>query len=94
MMARDHGKLKTLLEEQETFPLDFTLKFIGRNSARFTAAVAVFESEHPGLRLESRRESSAGKHLALTYRMLARNADEIVAIMRRIALIEDVQVIL
>lgn len=87
-------RLKALLEEQETFPFDFTLKFIGRNTERFQKGLSDFESAHPILKMQTRRESAKGNHLAMTYTFLARNADHIIATLEQVAKIEDVMVIL
>lgn len=87
-------RLKALLEEQETFPFDFTLKFIGRNTDRFQKGLAHFESAHPILKMQTRRESAKGNHLAMTYTFTARNADHIIATLEQVAKIEDVMVIL
>jgi len=92
--SEQFDRLKTLLEHQETFPFDFTLKFIGRNTDRFQQSVSRFESAHPVLRMQTRRESSKGNHLALTYVFSARNADHIIATLEQVAQIEDVMVIL
>lgn len=95
MMSKfDFTRLKALLEEQETFPFDFTLKFIGRNTPKFTKSVSQFENAHPILKKTSRRESSGGNHLALTYVFSARNSDHVIATLEQVALIEDVMVIL
>jgi putative lipoic acid-binding regulatory protein len=88
------NRLKTLLEQQETFPFDFTLKFIGRNTDRFQKGLALFESAHPILRMQTRRESAKGNHLAMTYVFSARNADHIIATLEQVAKIDDVMVIL
>ena len=88
------SRLKSLLEQQETFPVDFTVKFIGRNTDRFQEGVSLFERAHPILRMQSRRESSKGNHLAMTYVFTARNADHIISTLEQVAKIEDLMVIL
>ncbi|MFL5813094.1 MAG: DUF493 family protein [Bdellovibrionia bacterium] len=92
--SEQFSRLKTLLEQQETFPFDFTLKFIGRNTDRFQKGLADFESAHPILRMLTRRESAKGNHLAMTYVFSARNADHIIATLEQVAKIDDVMVIL
>ena len=92
--SEQFSRLKSLLEQQETFPFDFTLKFIGRNSDRFQKGISRFENDHPVLRVQSRRESSNGNHLAMTYVFSARNAEHIIATLEQVAKIEDVMVIL
>ncbi|MBC7691189.1 MAG: DUF493 domain-containing protein [Methylotenera sp.] len=93
-MARDYQKFKALLEEQETFPLDYTFKFIGRNTPAFKQGVKEFEEKHPGLTLHVSRISSGGAHLALTYKVIAQTADVIIMISDSIGEIQDVMVIL
>ncbi len=92
--ADKFSRLKALLEEQETFPFDFTLKFIGKNTDRFQKGVSLFESAHPILKMQARRESAKGNHLAMTYTFSARSADHIIATLEQVAKIEDVMVIL
>jgi putative lipoic acid-binding regulatory protein len=92
--SEQFSRLKTLLEQQETFPFDFTLKFIGRNTDRFQKGISSFESAHPILKMQTRRESAQGNHLAMTYTFSARNADHIIATLEQVAKIEDVMVIL
>lgn len=90
----DYTRLKLLLEKQESFPLDFVFKFIGRNSSAFQEGVKALQSEHPLLRLQSRRESEGGAHLAMTFQFTANESNEILCIYSRIAEIPDVLVVL
>jgi putative lipoic acid-binding regulatory protein len=92
--SQQFSRLKALLEQQEKFPFDFTLKFIGRNTDRFQRGISLFESSHPILKMQTRRESAKGNHLAMTYTFSARNADHIIATLEQVAKIEDVMVIL
>jgi putative lipoic acid-binding regulatory protein len=92
--SEQFSRLKALLEEQESFPFDFTLKFIGRNTDRFQKGLENFEQAHPILRMQTRRESAKGNHLAMTYTFSARNADHIIATLEQVAKIDDVMVIL
>ncbi|HUP57665.1 MAG TPA: DUF493 family protein [Bdellovibrionota bacterium] len=90
----DYTKLKALLEEQERFPHDFTLKFIGLNTPAFLEDVRLLEEAYPALRQQTQRKSATEANLALTYLYLAGNADEIVALLKRVSTIRDVRVIL
>jgi hypothetical protein len=90
----DFDRLKALLEEQETFPHDFTLKFIGLNTPVFLESVKEFESEFPILRKQADRLSANAANLAITYIYKAANADEIIALLKRVSQIRDVRVIL
>ena len=93
-MAKDYEKIRELLEEQETFPIDFMVKFIGRNSAKFRAGCQAFEARFPALRPQSSRESSGGNHLAQTYILAANGADEVIEVLKATALIDDVLIVL
>ncbi len=90
----DYAKLRELLNQQETFPVDFHLKFVGKNSEAFARGVTRFENEHPQLKETSRRLSAQANHLALSYVFSAKSADHIIAVLERAALIEDVQIVL
>jgi putative lipoic acid-binding regulatory protein len=79
---KDYTKLKALLEAQETFPLDFIHKFIGRNSPAFAAGVAELERRHPELKLQHSRMSQGDAHVALTYTFRAESADAILVVLR------------
>ena len=93
-MTDPYGRLRSLLEEQEKFPTDFTHKFIGKNTLRFTTGVQRLEEQFPALRLEKARTSSGEAHLALTYILRAENADEIIAVLEATGKIEDLHLVL
>ena len=90
----DYSRLKALLELQESFPIDYTLKFIGKNSEQFQASVRSFEEAHPTLGTGSRRMSAKGNHIALTYVFSARSADHVIAVLEQVSRIDDLLVIL
>ena len=94
MKKADYSKMRELLIAQETFPLRFTYKFIGRNTPAFLAAVLRFEGEHPTLTLESSRQSANQQHVSRTYVFDAPNVDVIIEIYKRIEKLEDVLVML
>ena len=91
---RDYEQLKKLLEDQETFPHRFIVKFIGKNGPRFATGIDVFEKRYPKLTLQSARTSAGDGHLAMTYALQADNADEIIEVLKAVAVIDDVLVIL
>lgn len=92
--SSDFDKLRQLLNEQETFPLNFVHKFIGRNSPQFAVGVQAFEASFPTLQKQSERKSSGDNHIALTYVFVAQNAEEVIGLLRATDLIDDVLVIL
>lgn len=94
-MSHDsYERFRQLLEEQGGFPLEFTHKFIGENSSEFAHSVRQFEAAHPRLRLQSRRESSGGRHVAYTYVLEARDTDEVVALFEATRLLAGIRLIL
>lgn len=90
----DYTRLKLLLEKQETFPLEFVFKFIGRNTAAFQEGVRALQAEYSALELQARRESQGGGHLAMTFLLKANESNEILCVYSRIAEIPDVLVVL
>jgi hypothetical protein len=88
-MAYDYSKLRHLLEDQERFPLQFTHKFIGKNSPEFIASVALFEKRFPKLTRQLERQSGAGGHLALTYVLLADGPDEVIELLQATEQIQE-----
>ena len=90
----DYAKLKQLLEEQETFPHDFILKFIGVNTPAFAEDVKALEKRHPALEKQTERASSGAANLALTYVYTADDAEQIIVLLKEVSKIRDVRVIL
>lgn len=89
-----YEKLKALLDQDQTFPHEFTYKFIGQNSPAFRAGVAEWVAKHPTIRKVSERESAGGNHLACTYDFLAPSSNAIISIFREIEKIPDIRVVL
>ena len=89
-------KLKELLEAQETFPLDYIVKFIGKNTPLFASEVAGLESARPELKRQSRRESGqTASHVAFTYTLAAApDADAIIDVLIDVSMLQDVLVVL
>jgi putative lipoic acid-binding regulatory protein len=90
----DYDRLKSLLESQEKFPYDFILKFIGVNSPAFLDGVRNLGAMYPQLRKVGERKSAKGSNLALTFMFRARNADEIITLLKSVSTIPDVKVVL
>ena len=94
-MSEDkYESLRALLLSQETFPTEYTHKFIGRNTAGFAAGVQRLEAQFPGLRLESARATRSEAHLALTYVFVGESADAIVELLEFTSGIDDLYMIL
>lgn len=93
-MSKDYSRLKELLDQQETFPLDFPIRFIGRNSAAFRRDVRTLELRFAGLRDRSERQSAHGAHLAISFVLRAATSQEVIEAMEAIHQIEDVAVVL
>lgn len=90
----DYTQLKALLEEQETFPLAYTHKFIGKNTPEFAAAVEGLERRFGALTLEHARLSAGDGHLAMTYQFRAASAQEVIDLLEATSKLRDVRVIL
>jgi putative lipoic acid-binding regulatory protein len=97
-VAKNYERLRALLIDQETFPCEFTVKFVGKNTEAFQAGITRFESEHPTLTQTARRVSAStnhpARHISMTYVFSAKSADHIIAVLERVALIEDVILVL
>jgi putative lipoic acid-binding regulatory protein len=91
---KDYTPLKLLLEKQETFPIHFTYKFIGRNSSAFLDGVEALKKTHPGLKHEMTRKSAKDAHISLTYGFDAESADAIIEIFRAVEKVPDLLIIL
>ena len=93
-----YEKMKELLDLEETFPTEFTYKFIGQNSALFKEGIAAWFAEwsaqYPTFKMLTERESAGGAHLALTYTFRAPSSDVIIAIFRAIEKIPDIRIVL
>jgi putative lipoic acid-binding regulatory protein len=92
-LAERLKRLKALLEK-EKFPLDYTYKFIGKNSGKFTQGLHALESTFPKLTLRGTRESAGAQHLAVTYLLKADDAEEVVSVLESVSKIDDLLVIL
>jgi putative lipoic acid-binding regulatory protein len=89
----DFEKLRELLEK-EPYPHEYTFKFIGKNSHRFTQGLHELEGKFKKLSVRGSRESSGGQNLAVTYMLVALNADEIIAVLEDVTQVDDLLVIL
>ncbi|MDR3606814.1 MAG: DUF493 family protein [Oligoflexia bacterium] len=92
--SADFGRLRTLLENHESFPVEFPVKFVGKNSETFKAGTKRFEADHPFLKQTSCRVSAKGNHLAYTFAFTAESPDQIIQVLEAVHQIEDILVIL
>jgi len=92
--AAAFDRIRALLREQESFPLRYTHKIIGKHSAAFRTGADRLLREVPGLRIAFERESSGGAHLAITFEFSAADADQVVRLLELTAEVEDLLVIL
>ena len=91
---KDYQKLKELLEEQEQFPVQFTYKFIGRNSSRFLDSVKKLEQQFPALKHEGQRLSANQAHSSQTYSYNAPSAQAIIDVFQAIEKLDDILMVL
>ena len=94
MTDTPYDKIKSLLRQQEKFPFDYLHKFIGKNSPEFQAAVEALERDVPKLKLQSRRESGGGKHVAYTYTLNVQDAEEVAFLFELTQRLVDILIIL
>jgi putative lipoic acid-binding regulatory protein len=92
--ADTYAKLRALLEEQETFPYEYTHKFIGKNTKAFAVSVTALEQKFPKARRVSERHSGDQAHVALTYVLLADTPDDVIALLQATMLLDDLKIVL
>ncbi len=88
---RYEGLKKAL--EKEKFPLDFTLKLIGKNTADFRDGLLGLEKRY-GLGTGVARPSSEGNKVSVTYTFVADSPNRVVELYREAAGIKDLVIIL
>ena len=84
-----------LLQEQHQFPCTFTFKAIGRSSAGFAAqVVSAVRQELDGTEdpPHSLRQTSGGRHVAITVEPVVETATQVLAIHRAIGEIDGLVV--
>lgn len=72
-------KLTELLKN-ETFPLPYTFKLIGRNTAEFQEACLRLMNQFPGLSQTGARQTSSAQSVSFSFNFTAQNAEEIIRI--------------
>lgn len=93
-MTTRYDKLRELLNAQEVFPVRYLHKFIGKNTVVFEQGVVALNAAFNGLELQSRRESGGGKHVAYTYAIDARSAEEIIMLFEATERVPDLLMVL
>ncbi len=88
-----YARLRELLEN-ESFPHSFTFKFVGNQTPAFEGGLGTLEAGFPSLKQAARRPSDQGRHLAMTYVLVANKPEEIVEVYRKIAEIPDLILVL
>lgn len=91
---KDYSRLKELLVEQETFPLTYVHKFIGKNSPQFLQALALWEKKFSKARQISVRLSKGDAHAAVTYEFLADHVDEVIVLLEATDQLPDLIMVL
>ncbi len=71
---------RSLEETISSWPTLYQHKIIGKNGEDFIQSLKEFEHEFPRLNKLHNTESRNGTYLALTYEVLARDVDEIIAL--------------
>jgi len=91
---KDYSQLRTLLLAQETFPLDYLHKFIGRKTPAFDRDVAALERNFPGLTQVASRPSADAAHIALTYSYRAPDVDSVIRLLQATDAVADLRMVL
>jgi putative lipoic acid-binding regulatory protein len=80
-----------LLEETHAFPCPFVFKVIGKAHDSFLAQVVAVVREELGIEIDPPykvREAVGGRHLAVTLEPMVQSAQQVIAIYRRLQVID------
>ena len=94
MAQKDYSKLRELLLAQETFPLDYLHKFIGRNTPAFEQGLATWCASHPQATRQSDRLSANQGHRSVTFVFRAGSVDQLIAMLQATDAIVDLVMVL
>ena len=83
-----------MLEAQESFPIDYMHKVIGRNTSAFLNSVAALEKRFPAIRREGVRQSASQGHVSVTWVLRAQNVDEVIALLQETEHLVDLVMVL
>lgn len=94
---KSHLPPKELLEATHEFPCPYTFKVIGKANEKFVQDVVA--AVRTGLALEfdppyQSRESSGGRHIALTFEPITHNPEQVLAVYAEIQQTEGVILLL
>ena len=93
-MKKDYTQLRSLLEENEVFPIRYLHKIIGKNTAGFRTSVGNLCEKFPALVLEAKRESSGGAHASYTFAFEAATVGEVIALLEATENLGDLVMVL
>jgi len=86
-----YKSLKEKLEEQHNFPEEYLFKFIVTNdSEKITEILRVFDNLKYTL---SNKESSTGKYTSVSIDCFVLDADQVISIYKKVAIIEGVMML-
>lgn len=71
---------RSLKETVDQWPHFYEHKIIGKNGNSFVQSVREFELQFPRMNKKSSHQSRNGTYLSLTYEIMARDVDEIIAL--------------
>jgi hypothetical protein len=91
---KDMSRLRALFEAQEEFPLDYTHKFIGRNTPTFEQGVAEWRRKFTPIACPSDRLSANQAHRSLTFVLRMDTVDALIAMLEATDEIPDLVMVL
>jgi len=93
-MAKDYSKIRDLLEAQESFPIDYIHKVIGRNTAAFLQSMDRLEAQLPAVRRDTVRPSASQAHVSVTLVLRAESAADVIRLLEATEQLEDLVMVL
>lgn len=91
---KDFSRLRALLETQEEFPLEYTHKFIGKNTPAFELGVAEWKKKCGPIACPSDRLSGNQAHRSLTFIFRMETVDALIAMLEATDEIPDLVMVL
>jgi putative lipoic acid-binding regulatory protein len=93
-MAHDYSKIRDMLEAQETFPIEYIHKVIGRNTAAFLSSLDRLEAQIPSVSRQVVRPSASNVHVSVTLVLRAENAGEVIRLLEATEKLDDLVMVL